>query len=186
MFFEGWNLVYLFFFYCCVTDTESWMACVCVYVCVCGYVHLCLFVSGSVSASSALSAFRAHIIYYTHWKRRDLKMLDGHFGVLIQQLMAGRNSTHSNPRINIKEQRINIYLCTSVVDPACESNLRECGSLFSCAGLKMNPYLKPSVVRWNSKASVLHGLDCLMPLLPVFAHHLWKDCLLRCLSPTKA
>lgn len=40
-------------------------------------------------------------------------MLDGHFEVLIQ-LMAGRNSAHSNPRINTKgtkNEYIFLHVC---------------------------------------------------------------------------
>lgn len=92
-------------------------------------------------------------------------MLGSHFGVLIQLLMADSNSTHSDPQINV-------LLCASVVDQACESDLRERACPSSCAvlarGLKMNPYLKPSAMRRNAEASDLSGWDRLDRLIPSY------------------
>lgn len=80
-------------FHCCmaVWHAEDWMACLCVWTCalvfVCVRVSVCRFKCPKSTHRSL-----------DHWKLRGLKMWGGHFGVLIQPLMAHRNSTHSNPQ----------------------------------------------------------------------------------------
>lgn len=176
---------YLSILYCClsITLTTEWPACVCMGMCacVCVSVFFCRFKCLKSTSSSTSPA------YWKHW---GLKMLGGHFGVLILLLMADRNSTYSNPGINLS-------LCKYVVDQVCESDLRERGSPSACALL-----LQQEIWKWIISQTICNEKECrgtspkwvgqigtsntiLLDATSLCPSSV-KDCLLCCFSPTKA
>lgn len=141
----------------CGRHTEDWMplwTCSLVFV-VCVRVSVCRF-------KCLKSTHRS----LDHWKLWGLKMLGGHFGVLIHLLMADRNSTHSDPGINVFVQ-----ICgwsSMWIWPEREGHPPLVQYVPLQEVWKMNPYLKPSAVRRNAEASGLSGLDRLDLLIPFY------------------
>jgi len=99
--------------------------------------------------------------------------------------------------LKIKKEKKRRCLCASVADQARESDLEDKSSflcvVLSLAGfMKINPYLKQSVMRRNAEELALNKfdrLDNIMPfykMLPVFSPSSVKHCFLCHFSPTKA
>lgn len=129
------------------------------WMCVCAcFLFFSVFFPASLLVDQ--SALRAPIDY---WKLRGLEMLGGHFGVLIQLLMADRNSTSSDP----ENKCVFVCICgwSSVWEWPERVTLLFCSA---CLGKwSEDEYISQSICTGrDAEASALNGwdrLDCLIP-----------------------
>lgn len=141
------------------TLKTEWPLCVCMDFCAC--VCLC-----QVACLQILSALRAPNNHYPTEGSVVSKCWWPFWSVIVATNGWYRNTAQSNPRLNA-------CLCASVVNQACESDLRwrvtlRLYSAWLARGLRMNPYLKPSAVKRNAEASALNGLDRLDRLIQFY------------------